>query len=100
MSLALVTGAAGQDGGYLVDRLLGEGHEVHGLVRAEDRPEHPPAGLTVHELDLAAPAAELTALVSALAPDEIYHLGGITSVAQSWADPLGTLATCGTAAPN
>ena len=36
MSVALVTGASGQDGSYLVERLLAEGHEVHGLVRSDD----------------------------------------------------------------
>ena len=36
MSVALVTGATGQDGSYLVERLLAEGVEVHGLVRTED----------------------------------------------------------------
>ena len=30
---ALVTGANGQDGSYMVDHLLEEGYEVHGIVR-------------------------------------------------------------------
>ncbi len=45
MSVALVTGARGQDGSYLVDRLLAEGLEVHGLVRREDLGDDLPNGL-------------------------------------------------------
>ena len=33
MKKALVTGITGQDGSYLAEWLLGQGYEVHGLVR-------------------------------------------------------------------
>jgi GDPmannose 4,6-dehydratase len=89
VSVALVTGATGQDGSYLVERLLSEGHEVHGLVRREDRGPAP-AGLEVHELDLDAPADDLADLVHHVGPDEVYHLGGLSSVARSWDDPVLT----------
>ncbi|MBM6404319.1 GDP-mannose 4,6-dehydratase [Phycicoccus sp. CSK15P-2] len=98
MSVALVTGAAGQDGSYLVERLLAEGHAVHGVVRREDLVGPFPEGLVLHELDLGAPAGDVRDLVTTVAPDEVYNLGGITSVAQSWEDPLGTVATSGTGA--
>lgn len=88
MSVALVTGATGQDGSYLVDRLLAEGHEVHGLVRTDDLVGPTPDGLVVHEADLDGPDAELVALIERVAPDEIYHLGALSSVARSWEDPL------------
>jgi len=97
MSVALVTGATGQDGSYLVERLLDEGHEVHGMVRREDLGAGVPDGLVVHELDLGARADDLIALVDRVAPDELYHLGGISSVAQSWADPVLTARISGTA---
>ncbi len=90
MSVALVTGATGQDGSYLVERLLAEGHEVHGLVRREDLGGSLPAALVVHELDLGAPPDDLGALVDRVGPDELYNLGGISSVAHSWADPVLT----------
>ena len=48
MTVALVTGATGQDGSYLVERLLSEGVEVHGLVRSEDLGGALPEGLVVH----------------------------------------------------
>ena len=98
MSVALVTGAKGQDGSYLVERLLAEGHEVHGLVRREDLGGRLPDGLVVHELDLAARADDLAGLVDRVAPDELYNLGGISSVAHSWADPVLTARVSGLAA--
>lgn len=98
MSVALVTGATGQDGSYLVERLLAEGHEVHGLVRREDLGGTLPEGLVVHERDLAAPADDLAALVAKVSPDELYNLGGVSSVAHSWADPLLTTRVSGLAA--
>lgn len=88
MSVALVTGATGQDGSYLVDRLLAEGLEVHGLVRREDLVDELPDGLVVHELDLDSPPHLLAGLVERVGPDELYHLGGLSSVARSWEDPL------------
>ncbi|WP_392544996.1 GDP-mannose 4,6-dehydratase [Oryzobacter telluris] len=98
MSVALVTGATGQDGSYLVERLLAEGHEVHGLVRREDLGGSLPADLVVHELDLASRADDLAGLVDRVSPDELYNLGGISSVAHSWADPVLTARVSGVAA--
>ncbi|MGG5259348.1 GDP-mannose 4,6-dehydratase [Phycicoccus avicenniae] len=98
MSTALVTGATGQDGGYLVERLLAEGHEVHGLVRREDLGGRLPDGLVVHELDLGAPDDDLAGLVEHVAPHELYNLGGVSSVARSWAEPVLTARVSGTAA--
>ena len=90
MTVALVTGATGQDGSYLVERLLSEGVEVHGLVRREDLGGTLPEGLVVHELDLDTDPAVLGDLVARVGPDELYNLGGVSSVARSWQDPLLT----------
>lgn len=43
MPVALVTGVAGQDGGYLAERLLADGYAVHGLTRSGDDPIGLPA---------------------------------------------------------
>lgn len=85
--VALVTGPNGQDGSYLVERLLAEGTEVHGLVRAEDLETRTRSGVHQHVLDLSAPAPELRALVRDIAPTEVYNLGGLSSVARSWEEP-------------
>lgn len=87
MTVALVTGAAGQDGSYLVERLLADGVEVHGVVRPGDDGGTPlPPGARRHEADLADRAA-LRHLVEQVRPDELYHLAGVSSVAQSWQQP-------------
>lgn len=86
---ALVTGATGQDGSYLVDRLLADGVEVHALVRdgAVDPHAFPlPDGVHRHLGDLAAGEA-LEALVEEVEPHELYNLAGLSSVALSWERP-------------
>ena len=102
MPVALITGITGQDGGYLAEQLLAEGVEVHGMVRAGD-PLLPDLlarcpQVVVHDGDLA-DEASLAAVVAAAAPDELYHLAGISSVAQSWELPVLTadLTAMGTA---
>lgn len=97
---ALVTGATGQDGSYLVEKLLAEGSEVHALVRAEQEPVADafrlPGAVHQHLGDLAdGPALE--ALVADVAPTEVYSLGGISSVALSWQEPVLTAQVSGLA---
>jgi GDPmannose 4,6-dehydratase len=84
---ALITGITGQDGSYLSQALLADGHEVVGMVRA---PVQIDGVRTVHG-DLA-DAASLRAAVLDCAPDELYHLAAPTFVPASWKDPAGTLA--------
>jgi len=94
VTVALVTGATGQDGSYLVERLLAEGAEVHGLVRPGD--DVAAVGWTPQAVDLG-DRPGLHALVARLAPDELYNLGGISSVARSWAEPEATAELSGLA---
>jgi len=107
---ALITGATGQDGSYLVELLLGKGYEVHGLIRRAslvntDRIDHlyhyPHVGgerLTLHYGDLADGSA-MRNVLEAVKPDEIYNLGAQSHVKVSFEVPeytadvvaLGTL---------
>ena len=96
MSSALVTGVTGQDGGYLADRLLAAGYRVHGLVRPGDRAPLDPR-VERHLGDLA-DGPGLADLVARLQPAVIVNLGGLTSVAQSWQDPVLTARVTGQAA--
>lgn len=97
--VALVTGARGQDGSYLVERLVADGYAVHGLVRPEDHAVSVlPTEVRLHEFDLTDPPERLAALVRGIAPDEVYNLAGISSVARSWEEPTLTAQVCGTAA--
>ena len=85
MSRALITGAGGQDGHYLVEQLVLDGTEVHVLLHpSETAPENPAA--TTHPGDVSDVEATRR-LVLDLAPDEIYNLAAISSVAQSWDEP-------------
>lgn len=86
MPTAFVTGVTGQDGGYLVDRLLPEGVRVHGLVRgtgAQARMRATYPAITVHVGDLR-DCGSVGHLTAAIEPHEVYNLGGISSVATSW----------------
>lgn len=96
MPVALVTGIAGQDGFYLSRLLADHGFTVHGLVAPQTVPDALLETVIVHEADLADPgsAADVLRTVS---PDHVYHLAGVSSVAASWADPVGTMAVNATA---
>ena len=101
MRRVLVTGITGQDGSYLAERLVAEGAEVHGMVHGADaavgefRSRFPQ--VLLHEGDLA-DHARLRHLVHEVAPDELYNLAGITSVAYSWEHPTLTAELTGVAA--
>jgi GDPmannose 4,6-dehydratase len=96
MPTAFITGITGQDGGYLTERLLADGWQVHGLVHGADghvdqlHTRSPEAEL--HDGDLI-DLTRLDQLVADIAPDHIYNLGGISSVAFSWQEPLLTAQT-------
>ncbi len=91
---ALVTGVTGQDGRYLAEQLLGDGWQVHGMVR--EKAETVTEGVVVHPGDLADPDV-FEVLVPAVAPDVVFHLAGMSSVAQSWQEPAATAELTGTA---
>jgi len=100
MPTAFITGITGQDGGYLAEQLLAQGSSVHGLVRsaAEVAPTiaaYP--GVSLHVADLTDTAA-VAGLLAEIAPDEIYNLAGISSVARSWQEPVATGLVSGLAA--
>ena len=88
-----VTGAAGQDGSYLTERLVADGYAVHAVVRS---PVVATDGVSIHEVDLTDHDG-LRRLVLGTAPDEVYNLGGISSVAQSWSEPVRTAEVSGVA---
>jgi GDPmannose 4,6-dehydratase len=71
---ALVTGAAGQDGSYLVEALRSDGYGVVAVDRGD--------------LDLVDGDA-VTSLLRDERPAEIYHLASPSFVPRSWDDPLG-----------
>jgi GDPmannose 4,6-dehydratase len=97
---ALVTGATGQDGSYLVEQLLDEGVEVHALVRAHEAPggRVPSSSPSVHwHIGDLTEGPALEGIVAEVEPTEIYNLGGLSSVALSWQEPALTAQVSGVA---
>lgn len=94
---ALVTGASGQDGSYLAERLLADGTEVHALTLSGEVPEHLPEDVFLHRGDLCDLAATRS-LLADIAPDAVYNLAALSSVAASWEDPDLSAAVNGGAA--
>lgn len=98
MTDVLVTGVTGQDGGYLVERLLVEGATVHGLVHLEDqnteqfRRRYP--SVVLHTADLR-DGQRLQDVLAVSSPTEVYNLAGISSVALSWREPVLTAEVTG-----
>jgi len=94
MTRALLTGAAGQDGSYLAELLASQDVEVHALtLPGEETPDE----VVAHVGDVA-DVEGTRALLLDLAPDEVYNLAGISSVARSWEEPDLTARVNGLAA--
>jgi GDPmannose 4,6-dehydratase len=95
---ALITGITGQDGSYLAELLLEKGYEVHGLIRRASTfntsridhlyvdPHHKGTKLLLHYGELA-DGSQLTNLLYAVRPEEIYHLGAQSHVRVSFDMP-------------
>ena len=86
---ALITGAAGQDGTILATQLSRQGADVVGMVKTGTDTallrRYVP-GISVREGDLSDPES-LRSLVIDVAPQEIYNLGGISSIGESIEHP-------------
>uniref|UniRef100_B8HRU8 GDP-mannose 4,6-dehydratase n=1 Tax=Cyanothece sp. (strain PCC 7425 / ATCC 29141) TaxID=395961 RepID=B8HRU8_CYAP4 len=103
---ALITGITGQDGSYLTELLLGEGYEVHGIIRRTstfntDRIDHvyqdphlEDTRLFLHYGDLT-DGTTLRRIVEAIQPQEIYNLGAQSHVRVSFDSPEYTVDSVG-----
>ena len=100
MPSALVTGITGQDGGYLAEQLVGAGWNVHGVVRpGEDVPQHLAAlgsATVLHEAEIV-DAAAVGRVVEEADAEAVFNLAGLSSVAQSWREPVPTALVNGVA---
>ena len=100
---ALIFGISGQDGGYLARLLLEKGYEVHGTSRdAEIQSFGGLAQLGIRDRVQLHSASmrdfrNMLQLVDALVPDEIYNLGGQSSVALSFPQPIEAMESIATA---
>lgn len=100
--VAFITGISGQDGAHLARFLCDKGYSVHGLLRWDSYPD-PLEGvsrldalglvddqITLHTGDLI-DAQNITALIKAIQPDEIYNLAALSQVGVSFETPASTI---------
>ena len=109
MKIALITGATGQDGSYLIELLLKKGYVVHGVIRRSSsfntkRIDHIINNekyrdkFIFHHGDMT-DSSNLNRIIEKIAPDEIYNLAAQSHVKVSFdlpdytaqVDALGTL---------
>lgn len=88
MNRALITGITGQDGLYLGELLASKGYEVFGTIRGFNNPKRSLVAEVLPEAHLI--DADLTDVLSlhraldSAQPDEVYNLGAISFVGNSW----------------
>jgi GDPmannose 4,6-dehydratase len=85
---ALVTGGAGQDGWYLIQRLLADDYSVH--VQTRQVRSWPPRDNVSWHAGALTDQAFLDHLISSVRPDEIYNLAAISRPSISWSVPFET----------
>jgi GDPmannose 4,6-dehydratase len=95
----LITGITGQDGSYLAEKLLAQGHEVHGIIRRSssfntERINHIFDQLQLHYGDLTDSLC-IDDIICKVKPDRIYNLAAQSHVQISFYLPLYTAQTDG-----
>ena len=104
--IALIFGISGQDGGYLARLLLEKGYVVHGTSRDAELSSF--ANLTklgirdrvtLHSAALT-DFRSVVQCISRVVPDEIYNLGGQSSVGLSFQQPVETMDSISTGTLN
>lgn len=93
---ALITGLTGQDGYYLSRLLTEAGYTVHGIGGPGSKRGPVIVGprILAHGVRLT-DANAVHALVDEVEPDLVFHLAGMSSVAESWSAPVDSLSING-----
>lgn len=90
----LITGIHGQMGSYLADLLLKKDYVVYGMERHTSNADHPNSkhlkGLVEFVRGDLTDQGSITRLVDQIRPDEIYNLGAMSFVGESWNTPEQT----------
>ena len=91
---ALITGITGQDGSFLAELLLQKGYRVVGMTRRSSTDVHERISHIVDEIEFVSgdllDQSSISAIVSAMRPDEIYNLAAQSFVPTSWTQPVLT----------
>ena len=90
--IILIAGVTGQDGSYLAEKLLEQGHEVHGIIRRSssfntERIDHIFSKLHLHYGDVT-DSLNIDDIISKVKPDRIYNLAAQSHVQISFFLPL------------
>lgn len=99
MKKALITGISGQDGSYLAELLIKKGYQVHGIVRREalEAPQHRLSNINhiINDVTLHVGAIDnhlsIYKIISAVQPDECYHLASSSFVSYNFEDESSLL---------
>ena len=96
MKTALIIGISGQDGAFLAHLLLSKGYEVHGTSRDSEINSFPAlealgirSKVKLHSMALS-DFRSVMLLMDRIVPDEVYNLGGQSSVGLSFSQPVET----------
>lgn len=96
MKTALIIGVSGQDGAFLAHLLLEKGYAVHGTSRDSEINSFPALEalgirdkLKLHSMALRDFRSVMLS-IDRIAPDEVYNLGGQSSVGLSFSQPVET----------
>ena len=94
----LITGITGQDGSYLAEKLVADGHTVCGVLRHTSTPSTTrlPAQLLQNIELRRADLLDYTSIlrvIDAFNPELIFNLGAMSFVPHSWEAPQATLLT-------
>jgi GDPmannose 4,6-dehydratase len=106
LKTALITGVSGQDGAYLVRLLLSKGYLVFGASRdvySSTYDNLAKLGLNLRIRRLSINLNDFRSVLHGLsvaAPDEVYNLGGQSSVGLSFEQPVETLESIATGTLN
>lgn len=95
MKKSLITGCRGQIGSWLMEVLLEDGHEVHGIVRRTSQPinsniEHLLNKITLHHGDMM-DGGSLHKIIKEVSPDFIFNLAAMSQVRNSYDTPVITM---------
>jgi len=101
---ALITGVTGQDGSYLAEFLLDKGYDVYGMVRRSssermERIDHLREQIHLIKGELT-DVLSLFEVVSQVRPHELYNLGAMSFVKDSFTQPAYTVQVTGMGAVN
>jgi GDPmannose 4,6-dehydratase len=91
MKTALISGATGQDGSYLIELLLEKDYKVFCIIRHSANPnfsriKHLLDKITILDADLTDPSS-LREAIRVSDPDEVYNLAAQSFVGLSWKQP-------------